>query len=158
MVAVEFFNDGDHAPAADLLKAIVARRSSAVCCCCPAASRQCVATDGAIPTIEQAVLDEGLDILCESIDAVAGWSAGPRLVGASAAMRRSSGWAWHPLRCHERGVVRRDGPVKQRSVRIPLQGALPGTQGLAQSGAVAIFSIRKSMRIRTFAVSTFDFG
>ena len=73
MVAVEFFNDGDHAkPGADLLKAIVAealKRGLLLLSCGVYGNvlRLMVPL-----TIEQVVLDEGLDILCESIDAVAG--------------------------------------------------------------------------------------
>jgi len=73
MVAVEFFHEGDHArPAADLVKAIVAealRRGLLLLSC---GSYGNVLRLMVPLTIEDAVLDEGLDVLAQAIETVTG--------------------------------------------------------------------------------------
>ena len=73
MVAVEFFHDGDHArPAADLVKAIVAEALKRGLLLLSCGIYGNVLRLMVPLTIEQNVLDEGLDILAASIEAVAG--------------------------------------------------------------------------------------
>jgi len=73
MVAVEFFHEGDHArPAADLVKGIVAealRRGLLLLSC---GSYGNVLRLMVPLTIEDAVLDEGLDVLAQAIETVTG--------------------------------------------------------------------------------------
>ena len=73
MVAVEFFHDGDHArPAADLVKAIVAEALKRGLLLLSCGIYGNVLRLMVPLTIEQNVLDEGLDILAASIEAAAG--------------------------------------------------------------------------------------
>lgn len=71
MVAVEFFHDGDHArPAPELVKAIIAEALKRGLLLLSCGSYGNVLRLMVPLTIEQNVLDEGLDILAASIDAV----------------------------------------------------------------------------------------